>query len=209
MKTALYLRVSTKKQDLSSMRNSLLNWAQQNKHNYILYEDFAISGMKDNRAGINKLMSDARKGLFEQVGVIELSRIGRSIGFITSTVKELADLGIPLILTNNNMKLDYNTLEGSATINALAMAADIEYRLIVDRNARGRQAMKESGVKVGRKHKEVSEQAMVALKDKGFSLRQIAKELGVSAATVMRRFKSGHISNVSINADKDNKIEEI
>jgi site-specific DNA recombinase len=198
-KAGLYLRVSTKKQDLTSMRNSLLAWANKNGYEYILYEDYAISGIKDKREGINKLMDDARAGKFECVAVIELSRIGRSIGFITSTVKELADIDIPIILTNSNMTLDYRTLEGSATINALAMAADIEYRLILDRNARGREAMKEKGVKVGRKHKEVSHEAIMALQDKGMSLRQIAKELGVSAATIMRRCKSDQLLNVSKN----------
>jgi DNA invertase Pin-like site-specific DNA recombinase len=108
-------------------------------------------------------------------------------------VKELADLKIPIVLVNSGISIDYNTLEGSATINALAMAADIEWRLISDRNKRGREKIARDNIKVGRKHKEVSEQAMLALRDKGLSLRQIAKELGVSAPTIMRRYKDGHL----------------
>lgn len=189
MKVALYVRVSTKKQDAESMKHELEKWARENNHEAIYYEDLAISGRTTDRKGINQLMNDARKQLFEMVGVIELSRIGRSIGFITSTVKELAELGIPLVLTNSNMKIDYNTIEGSATINALAMASDIEWRLISERNRRGRDKIAREGIKVGRKHKEVSLEAIKALQEKGMSLRQIANELGVSAPTIMRRVK--------------------
>lgn len=187
MKVGLYARVSTKKQDLESMNHRLIQWAVSNGYEYELYEDFAISGRKTDREGINKLISDARLGKLNMVGVIELSRIGRSIGFITTTIKELADLKIPIVITNSNMIIDYNTLEGSATINALAMAADIEWKLISERNKRGREKIARDKIKVGRKHKEVSLEAIKALQEKGLSLRQIAKELGVSAPTIMRR----------------------
>lgn len=212
MKAAIYSRCSTKKQDLESQNNKLTEWATKQGHEYTLYQDLAISGMKDQREGINKLLQDARNKLFNCVAVVELSRIGRSIGFICSTVKELSDLGIPIILTNTNTTIDYKTLEGSALVNALAMAADIEWRLIQDRNQRGRDKIKEKGIKVGRKRlsdkKVISQQAIELMRLKGLSLRQIANELGVSAPTIMRclnRYKDGHLCNVSNSNQELNK----
>ena len=148
-----------------------------------------------------------------KVGVVELSRIGRSIGFICNTVKELADLKIPIVLVNTNTTIDYNTLEGSAMVNALAMAADIEWRLIQDRNQRGRDKIKANNIKVGRKtlteKKGLSMVAIQALADKGMSLRQIANELNCSAPTIMRylsRYKDAHLSNVTETKEKLSNI---
>jgi site-specific DNA recombinase len=189
MKAALYARVSTKKQDLASMNYNLIAWADANNYEYFLYTDYAVSGRQDDRKGINQLLLDAEKGLFSVVGVLELSRIGRSISFITQVVKKLGELGVKIVLTNSNMVLDYNTIEGSATVNALAMAADIEWRLISERNTRGRERIKREGIKVGRKHLKISDEAISALLEKGHSYRSIAQELGVSAPTIMRRIK--------------------
>ncbi len=197
MKVALYCRCSTKKQDLTSQQNNLIKWAKQQGYEYILYEDFAVSGKRDNRIGIKQLMEDARENIFELVGVVELSRIGRSIGFIHKIVEELSKLDIKIVLTNSNTRLDYNSLEGRALIGGLSLASDIEWMLIQERNQRGRQVIKEKGIKVGRKRKEVSRAILNALREKGLSYRQIAKETGISPATVLRRFKSGQLCNVS------------
>lgn len=191
MKVAIYARVSTKKQDLDNMLSALNKWlASSDKELFNTYIDAAISGRKDDRKGILLLMQDARKKAFDYVAVTELSRIGRSIGFIHRTIEELHGLGIKIILTNSGSILDYGTLEGRALIGGLALAADIEWMLIQERNARGRQSIKDRNIKVGRKHKEVSDQAIQALQQQGMSLRQIAKELQVSAPTIMRRIKS-------------------
>ena len=197
MNVALYCRCSTKKQDLESQQNALINWANAHKHKYVLYEDFAISGKKNDRQGISRLMKDAEAHAVEAVGVVELSRIGRSISFIHKTLEELSKLGIKVVLTNSNTSLDYDTLEGRALIGGLSLAADIEWMLIKERNERGRQIIKEKGIDVGRKPKNVSMTVLTALKEKGMSLRQIAHETGVSPATVMRRFKTGQLGNVS------------
>lgn len=213
MKAALYARCSTKKQDLDSQIKALKEWAVKEGFEYILYQDMAISGKKNDRAGINSLMIAARNREFNVLGVVELSRIGRSIGFICSTVKELSDINIPIVLINTNTRIDYKTLEGSALVNALAMAADIEWRLIKDRNDRGRAKIKEEGIKVGRKlltdKKIISMEAIRLMDGKGMSLRQIAKELGVSPPTIMRylkRYNNAHLCNVTQSNQESNSL---
>lgn len=190
MKIGLYARCSTKKQDLDSQIRVLKEYAEKQGHTYEIYTDFAVSGKKDNREGIDKLLEKARNKELDIIGVIELSRIGRSIKFICSIVEELSKLGIKIVLVNSNSIIDYNTLEGSVLINALAMASDIEWRLIQERNSRGRMKIKEQGIKVGRKNKELSNEAIKLMNEKGMSLRQIAKELNTSPATIMRRLKN-------------------
>jgi len=215
MKAALYARCSTKKQDLDSQIKALKEWADKEKHTYTLYQDLAISGKKNDREGITKLMEAAKKKEFDVVGVVELSRIGRSIGFIHNTTEELSKLGIKVVLTKNNTKLDYTTLEGRALIGGLALAADIEWMLIQERNARGREKIKEEGIKVGRKRlsekKVISIEAIRLMHENGRSLRQIAKELGVSAPTIMRyikRYRIGHLCNVTKSNQQNNTMEK-
>jgi DNA invertase Pin-like site-specific DNA recombinase len=192
----LYARCSTKKQDLESQIKALKEYAEKQGYEYEVFQDFAISGKKDNRQSINELLVKCRNKEFELVGVVELSRIGRNIQFICNVVKELCELGIKIVLVNSNTLIDYSTLEGSVLINALAMASDIEWRLISERNARGRAKIKENHIKVGRKDKQLSLEAIKLMNEKGMSLRQIAKELNTSPATIMRRLKcleSGHL----------------
>lgn len=207
-KAALYARCSTRKQDLDSQIMALTDWAKKEGYKYKIFTDLAISGRKDDRKGINELMDAATKKEINTVGVLEISRIGRSIGFIHKVIEKLSSLSIKCVLVRNNTVLDYTTLEGRALIGGLALAADIEWMLIKERNERGRKAILERGIKVGRKHKEVSLEAIKALQEKGLSLRQIGNELGVSAPTIMRRLevtKLGKSETLQESQENDEK----
>jgi putative DNA-invertase from lambdoid prophage Rac len=185
-----YLRCSTKKQDLESQRRVVAEWAERNGHELLPpYEDDAVSGRKSDRSGIQALMAAAERGEFSLVAVSELSRIGRSIGFVTRTVETLCQLDVRVVLVNSGTTLDYRTLEGRALIGALALAADIEMALIQERSARGRETIRRRGIRVGRKPVAISPTVLRSLRERGMSIRQIARELGVSSATVGRRVK--------------------
>lgn len=213
----LYARCSTKKQDLDSQTKALKEYAEKQGYDYEIYSDFAVSGKKENRKGIDTLLDKARRKEIDLIGVVELSRIGRSIGFIWKVVEELSKLNIKIVLVNSGTVLDYNILEGRALINALAMASDIEWCLIQERNARGRAKIKEDGIKVGRKTLEeknkISVEAVKLMHNKGMSLRQIGKELNSSPATIMRilkRLEIGQLRNVSnSNQEINNSITTV
>ncbi len=187
---AIYARCSTHKQDLESQINVLKEWIKKNDfHLFQLYQDYAVSGKKDDRAGVIKLVEDAKNGKFKKVGIIELSRLGRSIKFIYETIETLEKYKVNVVLVNSGTEIDSTKLEGRALLGGLALAADIEWMLIKERNERGRQAIKERGIKVGRKEKDISMQAIKALQEKGLSIRKIAKEMNVSAPTILRRLR--------------------
>jgi len=186
MKVGLYARVSTNKQDLSSQCDQLMNWANLHGYSYVLFKDFAVSGRRDSRKGIDALRAAVNSGEIDAVAIVEISRIGRSIKFIYELVEELHKADVKLFLCQSNTQLDYDTVEGTALLGALSMAADIEWQLIKERNKRARATMAKNGIKSGRKNKAVSYEAAMLLKKEGKSLRQIATELNCSAATVMR-----------------------
>ena len=187
-RTAIYARTSTSsRQDIEGQ---LVLCRKAAGGGAIEFIDRARSGLREDRAGIEALLKAARDGKVARVYLSELSRIGRSIGFIHTTVEQLSDAGCQVILATSGMALDPKTLEGGALLGGLALAADIEMRLIKERNARGRDTMTRKGIKRGRKPKPVSDAVLRALSEKGLSQAKIAKEVGVSKATVNRRCKA-------------------
>jgi len=126
-------------------------------------------------------------------------------------IEELTKLGLKIILANTNTTLDYNSLEGRALIGGLALASDIEWMLISERNRRGREKIKRNNIKVGRKRaeeKDISLKAVLSLKEQGLGYRGIAKELNTSIATISRmlkRYEDGHLRNVTQSNQNTNE----
>lgn len=198
MKLVLYSRCSTNKQDHESQIRQLEAWAAKGGHEYRLKADFG-SGRDFTRQGLNEALALARAGQIEGIAVLELSRIGRSIKDIYAIAEELDRLGVKVILANSNTTLSTKTLEGRALLGGLALAADIEWMLLCERNKRAREQIRAKGIRLGRKPKDASLKAIEALRAQGLSVRQIAKEMNVSPATVFRRLsrKSGHLCDIA------------
>jgi DNA invertase Pin-like site-specific DNA recombinase len=207
----LYARCSTSKQDLESQLHALNAWAERKRVELAaktppealepqLYGDDAISGWRSDRGGITQLLADAKENRMDYVAVVELSRIGRSMGFIASTVGELSNLGVRLVLVNSGAVVDYQTIEGASLILALGTAAHLEGMLIKERNARARLKIKREHIVVGRHRLAISAAAINALRNEGRSVRAIAKEMGCSTATafrILQRSKTAHQSDVA------------
>jgi len=215
MKALGKIRCSTSKQDLESQKFALQKWADSNNHEIEFSEEFAVSGRKDleQRKEMKKMIERLKGGEFDCLVVVEISRLGRSIKMIYDLVEELSKAGVTIILANSNTRLDYDTLEGRALIGGLALASDIEWMLISERNKRGREKIKREGIKVGRKRSEdgsVSLEAVLHLKSKGYGYRKIAKEMNTSIATISRmlkRYESDQKSNVTKSKQNDQSIE--
>lgn len=187
---AAYVRTSTRKQDLEGQRQAIQTWAKKEGHVGLhFFEDDHISGRRGDRAGIEAVLEAAGRGEFSLLAVSELSRIGRSMGAIAKTADQLCDAGVRIVLVATGTVIDYSTLEGRALLNALALAADIEWHLIQERNARGRETIRRRKVKVGRKRQEVSLDAIWALREQGYGVRRVAGELGVGKSTIARRLE--------------------
>lgn len=194
MKIAGKIRCSTSKQDLESQRFALSEWAKKNNHSIVLFEEFAISGHKEieQRKGMQDLMQRLEAKEFEALAVVEISRLGRNIKDIYNLVDKLTKLGIKIILINSNTILDYNTLEGKALIGGLALASEIEWCLIQERNKRGRDKIKRDKIKVGRKPSEekgINLQAVLDFRKQGKGIRETARLLNTSAPTIMRMLR--------------------
>lgn len=98
--TAVYCRVSTlHPHQLDSLENQVTHYQEllKNHPRYKLtkiYYDSGISGYKEQRPGFQKLLEDARKGLFQQIITKSITRFARNTATVLQTTRELSALGI-------------------------------------------------------------------------------------------------------------------
>ena len=95
MRIALYARVSTadKGQDPEMQLRELREYCERRKWTIASeYVDIGVSGSKDSRPQLNKLMAGAKQRQFDAVLVWKLDRFGRSLKHLVSA------LGEPLVL---------------------------------------------------------------------------------------------------------------
>jgi DNA invertase Pin-like site-specific DNA recombinase len=72
----------------------------------------------------------------------------------------------------------------------IAAVAELERSLIRERVIMGLQRAKAQGKKLGRPKVNISEDQLLSLYQAGLSSRQIAKQLGLSPSTVLRRLRA-------------------
>lgn len=151
------------------------------------------SGRKGSRPGLNDLMRTARRREIGAVAVavVKLDRLARSIRHLTTFVLELESLGVDLVVLDQ--AIDTSTPSGRLLMHVLGSIAEFEADLIRERVVAGIENARRKGVHFGRPRK-LGERDVVRaryLRAEGKSLRQIARVLGCSAATVHRVLARG------------------
>jgi predicted site-specific integrase-resolvase len=81
---ALYMRVSTKGhgQTTDTQALALREYAQRRGFHVLEYRDEAVSGAKDRRPALDRLMADARARKFDVVVVLRFDRFARSVSHL-------------------------------------------------------------------------------------------------------------------------------
>ena len=87
-KVAIYCRVSTEDQSIDHQLNSLLDYAKAREfevNSQFQYCDVGISGSKENRPQLDRLMDDARKRKFDIVLVWKFDRFNTALSIRKQT----------------------------------------------------------------------------------------------------------------------------
>lgn len=212
MKVAIYVRVSTDKQDETLQLPRCRDYAERKGWEvYGEYHDKA-SGKNGNRPGWMALESDAHLGDFDAVLVTKLDRMMRSLSSMLEIFETFSSLGISIITIEQGV-LD---LKAGPTarlqIHLLAMLAEWEREIISDRTKEGLEARRAKGVHIGRKKTEgIPIHAIALMRLDGSSWSEIARSLGISRSMLQRRRKDIEIEMEGIGIPEERKcwpIEE-
>lgn len=184
-RAALYTRVSTLDQHPESQLLDLHHLALQRGYEIVAeYTDHGVSGARVRRPGLDQLMAEARRGRFDVVVVWASDRLARSVRHFLEVLDELNRLNIEFVSFREN--LDTGGALGRAVVVIISAIAELERSLIIERVRSGMRRAKLEGRHIGRRRLEVDEPAIRSDRQRGLSLREIAKAHRISRATVCR-----------------------
>jgi DNA invertase Pin-like site-specific DNA recombinase len=193
MRTAFYVRVSTKNhhQDPEVQLRDLRDLCQRKGWELVeTYVDKGISGTKESRPELNRLMADAEAKKFDAVIVWKFDRFARSAQHLLKALETFQRLGIAFV--SHTEGIDTTTVVGKMVFTVLGAVAEMERSLTVERIKAGMRNAKAKGHKPGPK----GERIALDIKDiktrmlLGESQRQIAISLDVSPALITKRLKA-------------------
>ena len=193
-RAALYARVSTVEQspetqlDAQRRHAEARNWASEE------FVDRGVSGARDRRPGLDRLMKAVRARAVDVVVVTKLDRLARSTHHLVTLGRELAALGVDLVVLDQ--QIDTTTPSGRLLFHLLAAFAEFERDLIRERVKAGLARVKATGKKLGRHAKQVPLNRLIELRAGGLSIGKIAAEMKVSRATIRRRLQGSGLYSV-------------
>jgi DNA invertase Pin-like site-specific DNA recombinase len=190
MRVAIYARVSTTDQQTKMQTTDLEAFCKAREFQLVdSYVDEGVSGSKDSRPQLDRLMNDARKRRFDAVLVWKLDRWGRSLKHLVTSIAELEGLGVAFISYKEN--LDLSTPSGRLMFNVIAAMAEFERDMIRERTIAGVRHARSKGKVLGRPTTVTTKRAdIVRLRGQGRSLRAIAGEVGCSEGSIRLMLKA-------------------
>jgi DNA invertase Pin-like site-specific DNA recombinase len=185
MRVAIYGRISTANhgQDINLQTRELEQFSQARGWQLVdSYLDIGISGAKDKRPQLDRLMADAHRRKFDVVIVWRFDRFARSVSHLLRALETFQALGVEFVSLSEQM--DTSTPTGKMVFTVLGAVAELERSLIVERVKAGLRNARAKGKTLGRPKKPVDAARIAALRVRGRSIRQIASELELSVGRV-------------------------
>jgi DNA invertase Pin-like site-specific DNA recombinase len=183
-RAGLYMRVSTVDQHPETQLHDLRQMAAQ--RGYVIVQEYTdrISGAKAKRPGLDQMMADARRGRFDVVLVWASDRIARSVKHFLDVLDELNRIGVEYVSFREN--IDTGGPLGRAIIVIIGAIAELERSLIVERVRAGMRRARLEGLRIGRAPLVLDNLAIQQDRQRGQSIREIARGHSVSTATIQR-----------------------
>src|SRR3989454_12655618 len=166
-RVALYARVSTcnGQQDPEMQLRELREYAQHRE--LIIVDEYIdkMTGSKDSRPALNRLMADASQRKFDAVLVWKLDRFGRSLRHLVNALAEFEALGLSFISLRDN--LDLSTPSGRLMFQIIGAMAEFEKSLIQERVKAGLRNARAKGKRLGRPPIVVDQVEVLELRNSG------------------------------------------
>ncbi len=134
---------------------------------------------------MNRLVRDTKRRQFDGLVCWRLDRLGRDLKHLVTMLDELAVLGVAFVSLHEG--IDATTPAGRLQMHILAAISEFERARIAERVTAGLARARKQGKRLGRPR---AARLPVAL-PKGLTVRQAAKEWGVSKSTAARWINNG------------------
>ncbi len=152
-----------------------------------IYVDHGVSGKLASRPQWDACNAALAAG--DQLVVVRLDRLGRSLRNLLDVADNLRDREVDLVILN--MGIDTSTPGGELVFNIFAALAQFEAQLTRERTMDGLDAARARGRKGGRPPANPRRvQAVRSLHTQGATVAEIAKALDMSRATVYRHLET-------------------
>jgi len=187
MRAAIYARVSTLNhgQDVSMQTRELREFCERRGWELTgEYIDRGISGAKDRRPELDRLMADAHRRKLDVVAVWKFDRFARSVSHLLRALETFNALGIAFVSLSES--LDTSTPAGRMVFTVLGAVAELERSLISERVRAGLRNARAKGKRLGRPRVAVDSARIIAQRAQGHSWATICRELGVSKGSAQR-----------------------
>lgn len=175
-----YARVSTEEQNLDMQQQAIEKYAEEKGLDLVMYVE-KISTRKTERIELENAIKAATKG--DVFVVYKLDRLARSTKELYQLTERLMEKGVEFVSIQDSF--DTTSPTGKAMFGMLAVFAEFERDIIQQRTLAGLEAARKRG-KIGGRPKvdEKTKRRVIALYRTNESATDIAKEYGISRATV-------------------------
>lgn len=187
MRTAIYARVSTNGhgQDPEMQLRELREHCQRRGWSVASeYVDVGISGAKEKRPELDRLMADAHRRRFDVVAVWKFDRFARSVSHLLRALETFNALGVGFVSLSES--LDTSTPAGKMVFTVLGAVAELERSLIAERVRAGLRNARAKGKKLGRPKVIVDASRIADLRAAGASWRNVCEKTGLTKGTAQR-----------------------
>jgi DNA invertase Pin-like site-specific DNA recombinase len=201
MRAAIYARVSTSNngQDPRVQTREIREYCERRGWQIAgEYVDAGISGAKDSRPELNKLMADAHRRRFDAVVVWKFDRFARSVSHLLRALENFNALGVGFVSLSE--QIDTSTPTGKMVFTVLGAVAELERSLIAERVRAGLRNAKAKGTRLGRPRISVDASRVARLRAEGRTVREIAVTLGVSRSLVHKTLANRSSLGAAITA---------
>ena len=186
-RAAIYARVSTLDQEPENQLAELRQYVTARGWTAVEYVDRGVSGAKERRPALDRLIRDARRRRFDVLVCWRLDRLGRSLKHLVTLLDELAALGVAFVSLGEG--IDCTTPAGRLQLHILAALAEFERARIAERVTAGLARARRQGKILGRPR---LTRPPLALPTR-VTVRQAADAWGVSKSTAARWITNGTI----------------